>query len=145
MKKFIVFLIGILLVGCGIPNKDVEQNSGGSGIVAGEMEASLEEKSPLVFQYEVKNQTEEEVTLEFTSSQRFDYKVETKDGEEVFLFSSVSSFLQVLGEETLKQGDVLSYEIDLRNLNLQAGDYKLSVWLTPKDGEAYKVTKEFSL
>ena len=113
--------------------------------MAGEMAASLTEESPLIFQYEVKNQTEEEVVLEFTSSQRYDYSVKTKDGKEVFLFSSVASFLQALGEEKVKQGEALSYEIDLHELSLEKGDYVLSVWMTPKGGKKYEMTKEFSV
>ncbi|WP_226678550.1 BsuPI-related putative proteinase inhibitor [Mesobacillus jeotgali] len=152
MKKLLmVLLLGLLVTGCGTGNKvtndnqDDGKNGGGAGIVAGEMAASLTEESPLIFQYEVKNQTEEEVTLEFTSSQRYDYSVKTKDGKEVFLFSSVASFLQALGEETVKQGESLTYDIDLHELNLEKGDYILTVWMTPKDGKKYEVSKEFTV
>lgn len=150
-KVWMVLLLGILLAGCGTGEKpvfnqeDKGTNGEGSGIVAGEMLPSLTEKSALVFQYEVKNQTEEEVTLEFTSSQRFDYSVETKAGEEVFLFSSVASFLQVLGEETVKQGEALTYEIKLHDLELEPGQYVLKAWMTPQDGPRFEVTKEFTV
>ncbi|MGM0904131.1 MAG: BsuPI-related putative proteinase inhibitor [Bacillota bacterium] len=150
-KLWLVLLLGILVAGCGTkgellsnePDNKVEAE--GSGIVAGEMEASLTEQSPFVFQYEVKNQTEEEMKLEFSSSQRFDYSVQTKDGKEIFLFSSVASFLQVIGEENVKQGESLTYEIDLHDLELQKGDYVLSAWLTPMEGQKYKATKEFTV
>ena len=152
MKRIWMFLLlGILLAGCGTGNKvssngsDGEITTGGKGIVAGEMGASLIEKSPLIFQYEVKNQTEEEVTLEFTSSQRFDYSVKTQDGKEIFLFSSVASFLQALGEETVKPGEALTYEMDLNELDLKKGDYVLSAWMTPKEGQKYKVDTEFTV
>ena len=62
MKKvWILLLMGLFLVGCGTANKTAQSNSDGEGIVAGEMVAILKEDSPLVFQYEVKNQTEKEV------------------------------------------------------------------------------------
>ncbi|MCM3668255.1 BsuPI-related putative proteinase inhibitor [Mesobacillus maritimus] len=142
-------LIGMLLVGCGTAEQPVSEEpaveTGGNGIVAGEMEATLVEKSPLVFEYKVKNQTEQEVKLDFTSSQRFDYSVETKDGKEVFLFSSMTSFLQVLGTEHVKQGDVLSYELQLKDLNLEPGTYVLTSWMTPKDGPQYEATIEFTI
>jgi ABC-type molybdate transport system substrate-binding protein len=147
-KLWIILLMGLLVTGCGTGNQVSNNNKeekGGAGIVAGEMAASIKEDSPLVFQYEVKNQTEQEVTLEFTSSQRYDYSVETKDGKEIFLFSSVANFLQALGEEEVKQGETLSYEIDLHELSLDKGDYILSVWLTPKEGKKFRVTKEFSV
>jgi ABC-type molybdate transport system substrate-binding protein len=150
LKKWLVLLLMILLVGCGIGDKsindaDAKTKDRGSGIVVGEMAASLKVVNPLVFQFEVKNQTEEMVTLKFTSSQRFNYSVKTKDGKEVFLYSSVTSFIQVLGEEKLKQGDALTYEIDLHDLNLEAGEYILTAWMTPKEGPKDKVTKEFSI
>lgn len=148
MKKLLmVLLMGLLVTGCGTENQvsNNDQDQGGAGIVAGEMAASLAEESPLIFQYEVKNQTEEEVVLEFTSSQRYDYSVKTKDGKEVFLFSSVASFLQALGEETVKQGESLIYDIDLHELNLEKGDYILTAWMTPKDGKKYEVSKQFTV
>ncbi|MBT2663037.1 BsuPI-related putative proteinase inhibitor [Bacillus sp. ISL-45] len=148
MKKlWMILLLGLLITGCGTGNQvsNNDEDKGGAGIVAGEMAASLTEESPLIFQYEVKNQTEEEVTLEFTSSQRYDYSVKTKDGKEVFLFSSVAAFLQVLGEEKLSQGDSLTYEMDLHELSLEKGEYVLTAWMTPKDGKKYEVTKEFSV
>ncbi|GAM15720.1 BsuPI-related putative proteinase inhibitor [Mesobacillus selenatarsenatis] len=148
MKKLLmILLLGLLMTGCGTGNQvsNNSENKGGAGIVAGEIAASLTEESPLIFQYEVKNQTEEEVTLEFTSSQRYDYSVKTKDGKEVFLFSSVASFLQALGEEKLKQGESLTYDIDLHELNLEKGDYILTVWMTPKGGKKYEMSKEFTV
>jgi ABC-type molybdate transport system substrate-binding protein len=148
MKKLLmILLLGLLVTGCGTGNQvsNNDEDKGGAGIVAGEMAAKMTEESPLIFQYEVKNQTEEEVTLEFTSSQRYDYSVKTKDGKEVFLFSSVASFLQALGEETVKQGESLTYDISLQELNLDKGDYILTVWMTPKDGKKFEVTKEFTV
>lgn len=146
MKKlWMILLLGLLVTGCGTENQvsNNDQVKGGAGIVAGEMAASLTEENPLDFQYEVKNQTEEEVVLEFTSSQRYDYSVKTKDGKEVFLFSSVASFLQALGEEKVKQGESLTYKIDLQELSLEKGEYTLTAWMTPKDGKKYEVSKEF--
>jgi hypothetical protein len=148
MKKLLmILLLGLLVTGCGTESQvsNNSQDKGGAGIVAGEVAASLTEESSLIFQYEVKNQTEEEVTLEFTSSQRYDYSVKTKNGKEVFLFSSVASFLQALGEENLKQGESLAYEIDLQELSLEKGEYILSVWMTPKGGKMNEVSKEFTV
>jgi hypothetical protein len=143
----LALLLAIIITGCGTGNKDAGQNTNGSGngIVAGGMVPTLLEKSPLVYQYQVKNQTEEVVILEFTSSQRFDYSVETKNGEQLFLFSSVASFLTVLGEEEVKQGEELKYEIDLNDLKLSQGEYVLTAWMTPKDGKMYTVSKEFTI
>lgn len=143
-KAWVLLILGFLLVGCGKANSN-DTNIDGSGIVAGEITAALKETSPLVFQYEVKNQTEKEVKLEFSSSQRIDYSVETPKGEQIYLYSSLTMFLAVLGEETIKQGEFLSYEIDLHELDLKTGDYLLKVWMTPKDGKVYQITKEFTI
>lgn len=147
MKKLaIVILIGILLTGCGTgvnnESNGSNGNTNGSGMVSGEGSSSIVEKNSFQYEYIVKNETEEVVKLEFTSSQRFDYSVRTKDGKEIFLFSSIAAFLQALGEEELKPGEELIYEIDLTDLNLDKGEYILSVWMTPKDGETYKVSKD---
>ncbi len=145
-KAWVLLVLGLFLVGCGaVSNNMDEPNSDVSCIVAGEMSAVLTETSPLVFQYEVENQTEKEVALEFSSSQRFDYSVETNTGEQVYLFSSLAMFMAVMGEETMKPGETLSYEMNLHELGLKAGDYLLTAWLTPKDGKAYQVTKGFTV
>ncbi|OCA85764.1 hypothetical protein A8F94_12895 [Bacillus sp. FJAT-27225] len=152
MKRFmLIVLLGSLLTGCGTYNEKANEqpartvNGGGKGIVANEVEAVLDEESPLIFQYEVKNQTEQTVNFDFTSSQRYDYSVKDKNGKELFLFSSVASFLQALGTETLAPGETLSYEINLSDLELEKGDYELTVWMTPKEGPKYKVSTNFSL
>ncbi|WP_428910031.1 BsuPI-related putative proteinase inhibitor [Niallia sp. Krafla_26] len=146
-KVWIILLIGIMLSGCGMEDrsKDVvgeDRKSEGRGC---ELEPRLIEKEDLVFQYKVKNISERDVELEFTSSQRIDYSIKTKAGEEIFLYSSVTSFLQVLGKETIKPGEMLTYEIDLKELNLSQGEYLLTVWLAPKDGPAHKVEKEINV
>lgn len=144
-------LLVLLLAGCGTGDQapsneaEAETKGGGSEIEAGKMDPSLVEVSPLVYKYEVKNQTEKDITLKFSSSQRFDYSVESKDGEEIFLFSSVAAFLQVLGEEIVKTGEALTYDIDLHELSLEPGEYILATWMTPKDGEAFKESIKFTV
>lgn len=105
------------------------------GIWEGRLEPSLTETSPGKFAYSVKNQTEREVKLEFTSSQRYDFAVKNSAGETVYLFSSVALFAQGLGEEVIKQGEALTYEIDASGLGLEKGEYTLEAWLIPKDGK----------
>ena len=81
----------------------------------------------------------------FRALKRYDYSVETETGEQIYLFSSVAMFMAVLGEEIIKPGETLRYEIDLHELDLKPGDYLLKVWMTPKEGKAYEVTKKFSV
>ncbi|WP_169306714.1 BsuPI-related putative proteinase inhibitor [Cohnella pontilimi] len=113
------------------------------GIWVGRLEPSLTETSAGKYTYSVKNQTEREVRLEFTSSQRYDFAVKNSKGETVYLYSSLASFAQVLGEEVIKQGEALSYEIDTTALGLEKGDYTLEAWLTPRDGKTASVEVSF--
>lgn len=147
MKKVVLlFLLSIVTTGCGTTGQESKgdgQSGSQNGIVAGEVVPSLNEKSPLVYEYIVKNQTEEVITLEFTSSQRFDYSVQTKDGKDVYLFSSVASFMQATGEEVLEQGGELVYEFDLNEIGLEPGEYIVKSWMTTKEGKNYGISKEF--
>jgi hypothetical protein len=115
--------------------EDINEEDRGQGIVAGEIEPSLTKNENGQFVYTVKNQTEKEVTFQFTSSQRYDYEVKDESGKRVFLYSSSAAFMQVLGEETLAQGEELSYTIQLPPGEEFKGGYTLEVWLTPKGGK----------
>jgi hypothetical protein len=156
------FVIMIGLIGCG--QGDAQEgdrtNAGGSpqdqqgdeqkeqnGVVAGEIVPLIEDKGNGKLVYSVKNQTEKPVTLEFTSSQRIDYKLTTKgeNPKDVFLFSSVASFMQAIGTETMKQGEELKYDIDLSKVDVEPGEYVLEVWMTTKNGEMYKVKTDYTI
>jgi hypothetical protein len=146
-----IIILTLSLSACGTTQEPVGNTGNGNSngditeIMEGKMETKLIEVKPNVYQYILKNQTEKEITLEFSSSQRYDYTLTTKNGEEVYRFSSLTSFLQVLGEETLKQGEELTYDIDLSEIGVEAGDYVLTVWLTPSTGVTGKVTKDITI
>lgn len=112
----------------------------GQGIVAGEIEPSITKNDNGQFVYTIKNQTEKEVTFEFTSSQRYDYAIKNASGETVFLYSSVAAFMQVMGTETLAQGEERSYTIELPPAQDFEGGNMLEVWLTPKGGKTAPVS-----
>lgn len=152
MKAIINLVITMfILFGCGNGHIGEKQQGEGNNsesdqdIVIDEMVSSITEISPLQYEYKVKNQTQETITLEFTSSQRVDYSVLTKEGQELFLYSSTASFLAALGEETIAPGEEFQYKINLTELNLQKGEYILTVWMTPEEGASFKITKEFTL
>jgi Intracellular proteinase inhibitor len=152
MRAIISLLISMLILfGCGNGHKsenqqgEVNNSESDQDIIAGEMVSTITEISPLEYEYEVKNHTEESITLEFTSSQRVDYSVSTKEGQELFLYSSTASFLAALGEEIIAPGEEFQYKINLTELNLQKGKYILTAWMTPEKGTSYKIAKEFTL
>ncbi|MDZ5471221.1 BsuPI-related putative proteinase inhibitor [Bacillus sp. 31A1R] len=148
MKKiWFGLLITIFITGCGTSMKDAEQvtNTNAGEVTSNEVTQSLKQIEPLKYQYEVKNQSEEELTLEFTSSQRYDFLVKNDKGEDVFLFSSAVAFLQALGEEKLGPDQSLQYEIDLSRLNLEPGEYELTLWMTPKEGKKYAISEKIKV
>lgn len=153
---FLVLLVALLLAACGTQqgedteNQPEEPETEESGTIdestgddtEGKMEPDIEHVNDNVYRYTLVNQTGEPHTFEFTSSQRYDFSLKNESGKEIFLFSSVSVYLQALGEETLDQGDNLSYEFEIPQLELEPGTYELSAWLTPRQGGTYKVTTE---
>lgn len=151
MKKILVFMIAVnFLGGCGTerevkPVVSTGQVEGNMDTVQGEVVSKLKEVSPLLFHYNVKNDSGKEITLDFSSSQRFDYSIINSNGEEVFLFSSVSSFLQVIGKEVLTPGDQLSFDINVNDVELSKGKYTLNAWMTPRTGKAYSSSIEFTV
>lgn len=151
MKKILVFIISVIILGgCGTergaePVLSTGKEEGNMDTVQGEVVSKLKEVSPLLFQYNVKNDSGKEITLDFSSSQRFDYSIINSNGEEVFLFSSVSSFLQVIGKEVLSPGDQLSYDINVKDVELSKGKYTLKTWMTPRTGKAYSSSIEFTV
>ncbi|QTM99131.1 intracellular proteinase inhibitor (BsuPI) [Sediminibacillus dalangtanensis] len=149
MKRAFLFLLlaAAILAGCGSNNQDeeAEEVNGNDDGSLNQVNAELMEQSPLVYQYSVSNNSDEKIKLEFTSSQRYDYEITNDAGEQVFLFSSVTSFAQVMGEETLHPGDTLDYQIDLRERDMEPGDYLLTAWLTPSGGEKYKAEQSFTI
>lgn len=153
MQKFLSLgvwlLLALFLAACGTTesaNEEPDPENGSSGgIAAGEIVATIEQLDDDSYRYTLKNQTEEAVTFDFTSGQRYDFALYNENDEQVFLFSSVSTYTQALGEETIKQAEELSYEFDVPQLDLAAGTYKIEAWLTPKQGPAYPVETEYTI
>lgn len=147
LGAMLLFLMTLVLAACGTDGDETgdKENDGGTsdGNTSGEVEPMIEQLDDDTYRYIIVNETEETLTFNYTSGQRFDYSLENENGEQVFLFSSVTSFLQALGEETAGPGENLSYEFDIPELDLEAGMYKLEVWLTPKEGPAYHTDTEY--
>ena len=144
MRTWTILLLAVLallLGACGTP-EDGTNGGNSEGGNEGEMAATLE-KSDAGYRYTVKNGTDEAMTFNFTSSQRFDFALYNEDDEQVFLHSSVSSYAQVLGEETAEAGGELSYELEVPPLELEPGTYKIEAWFAPQQGAAYPAENEY--
>ena len=142
--------LSLALAACGTGEGDASEGdaaktSGESSeeVEAAVMEPMLKQLDEDTYRYTLANETEGTVTFEFTSGQRFDFSLSDEDGEQVFLLSSVSAYIQALGEETLAPGEELNYEFDVPELDLEAGTYDLEAWLTPKEGPAYHSETEY--
>ncbi len=140
-KLSLLALLLVLLSACGT-SENGSYGGGSSEEKKGEVTSTLE-KADAGYRYTVKNGTDEALTFNFTSSQRFDFALLNADGEQVFSLASVSSFAQMLGEETIEAGEELSYDLEVPPLDLAPGTYKMEAWLTPEQGPAYQAENEY--
>lgn len=141
--KFLLLAVLLLLLSaCGTSENGSSYGGGSSEEKKGVVTSTLE-KADAGYRYTMKNGTDEALTFNFTSSQRFDFALFNADGEQVFSLASVSSFAQVLGEETVDAGKELSYDFDVPPLDLAPGTYKIEAWLTPEQGPAYQAENEY--
>ncbi|MDE0584892.1 BsuPI-related putative proteinase inhibitor [Planococcus sp. A6] len=142
----IVLIAAILLAACGTESDNLpEDPDSGGEIIEGEVTSTIEETDNGTYRYTVKNDTQEAVTFNFTSGQRYDFTLTDEQGIEVFRMSSVSMYTQALGEEILRQGEELQYEIQVPEANLEPGTYTLEVWMTPTQGANYPAEIEHTI
>ncbi|MFK8795049.1 BsuPI-related putative proteinase inhibitor [Planococcus plakortidis] len=136
----------MVFAACGIESDNQpEDPAPGGEIIEGEVTSTIEETGNGTYRYTVKNDTQEAVTFNFTSGQRYDFTLTDEQGNEVFRMSSVSMYTQALGEEILRQGEELQYEIQVPEANLEPGTYTLEVWMTPTQGTNYPAEIEHTI
>jgi hypothetical protein len=132
MRKLVSFLsliaIVTFLVACE-DSKNTEQPT----IKEKEVVSSITKINEKTYAFEVLNNTANEITFNFTSGQRYDYKIYNENNEVVYQFGAVAMFIQALGEENLPPSEKLHYPIELTQLGLTKGSYKLEVWLTASE------------
>ncbi|ANU15326.1 intracellular proteinase inhibitor (BsuPI) [Planococcus halocryophilus Or1] len=150
-RAFLVLFSVLFLAACGTEKSDENDSDSGepmteetetNGEEVAEMKPAIEQINDNTYRYSLVNNTGEVQTFEFTSSQRFDFSLTNDSGEVAFLFSSVSTYAQALGEERVDDGDKLSYDLEIPPLDLEPGTYELAAWLTPRSGNMYKVTTD---
>ncbi|MBU9675045.1 Wzt carbohydrate-binding domain-containing protein [Planococcus sp. CP5-4] len=141
-----MLMAALMLAACGTESDNLpEDPDSGGEIIEGEVTSTIEETDNGTYRYTVKNDTQEAVTLNFTSGQRYDFTLTDEQGIEVFRMSSVSMYTQALGEEILRQGEELQYEIQVPEANLEPGTYTLEVWMTPTQGTNYPAEIEHTI
>lgn len=142
----LLLMAALMLAACGTESDNLpEDPESGGEIIEGEVTSTIEETGNGTYRYTVKNDTQEAVTFNFTSGQRYDFTLTDEQGNEVFRMSSVSMYTQALGEEILRQGEELQYEIQVPEANLEPGTYTLEVWMTPTQGANYPAEIEHTI
>ncbi|MGB6779208.1 MAG: BsuPI-related putative proteinase inhibitor [Planococcus citreus] len=142
----LLLMAALMLAACGTESDNLpEDPESGGEIIEGEVTSTIEETGNGTYRYTVKNDTQEAVTFNFTSGQRYDFTLTDEQGIEVFRMSSVSMYTQALGEEILRQGEELQYEIQVPEANLEPGTYTLEVWMTPTQGTNYPAEIEHTI
>jgi uncharacterized lipoprotein YehR (DUF1307 family) len=133
------------------PKKVVTGSNGDApvGIVAGQLTPSLEKvmkEGKLTYIFTIKNDKEVEDVLKYTSSQQYDYKLIDSKGNIAYTYSMDKLFMQAISEQTIKQGDIVQFEIDLSEdlKKLTPGTYQFEIWSTATDREDLKAKSEFN-
>jgi hypothetical protein len=154
-------LIISALTGCGTneangkdtnePKKVVTGSKGEApkGIVAGKLTPELEKQmnnGKLTYKFSIKNDKEQEDVLKYSSSQQYEYQLLDSKGNIAYTYSMDKLFIQTESEQTLKPGEIVSFEIDLTEdlKNLQPGTYEFVVWSTASDREDLKSRAELN-
>lgn len=133
------------------PKKIVTGSNGEApvGIVAGQLTPSLEKvmkEGKLTYIFTIKNDKDVEDVLKYTSSQQYDYKLIDSKGNIAYTYSMDKLFMQATSEQTVKQGEIVQFEIDLSEdlKKLAPGTYQFEVWSTATDREELKAKSEFN-
>ena len=141
----------LLLAACGSTSENDNLTTGSNnenkGIVAGAVVPSLMKNEALGthhYIFQLKNDTEKDVTLTMNSSQLFDYQLTDENGDVLYKDSDNKMYTQMLHENLLKPGETLDMEIDVSEglASLPNGEYTLEVWSTAEEAEDWKVSEQ---
>lgn len=137
--------------GTSEPKKVVTGSNGEAPaeVIAGELTPSLEKvmkEGKLTYIFTIKNDKDVEDVLKYTSSQQYDYKLIDSKGNIAYTYSMDKLFMQAISEQTVKQGEIVQFEIDLSEdlKKLTPGTYQFEVWSTATDRENLKAKSEFN-
>ncbi|WP_422122537.1 BsuPI-related putative proteinase inhibitor [Planococcus sp. X10-3] len=144
LTAFILIALATFLAACGTSDSG-DDNGASEGVTEEEVTAVLEQMDNNLYRYTVNNQTDEAMTFNFTSGQRFDFTLTNEADEELYRLSSVSSYIQALGEETIEAGEALEYEFEVPSMELESGVYTITAWLTPQEGAQYEAETEYTV
>lgn len=107
----------------------------------GEMSFILKNTDNNTMKYTIKNEEDHEIALEFGSSMTYDFYITDENGQEVYRDSDGKSYMQVITEITLAQGEEKTF--DLKIPDLGPGDYTLTVFLAAQGYNQHETSIEF--
>lgn len=113
----------------GQQNEDDSVSTGG-GIVAGELEATLQVKGNQAI-FKVKNQTEQVKELILAGKTSYEYFITNENGETVFQKSKSKPQYEQKHPITLKQAEEVKFELDIPD-KLKQGTYSVTAVLHTK-------------
>ena len=142
----------LLLAACGTTGESDDSQTGSNNeskeIVAGAVVPSLIKSEVGAHQYvfQLKNDTEKDVTLTMNSAQFFDYQLMDENGDVLYKDSENKMYTQMLQESVLKPGETLEMAVDASEglASLENGTYTLEVWSTAEEAEDWKVSEEIT-
>ncbi|MFA1820390.1 BsuPI-related putative proteinase inhibitor [Virgibacillus oceani] len=94
-----------------------------------------------VYEFTIKNESDEKKELSFTTSQRYEYELRDAENELVKRFSDGMAFMQVLEDIELPPGEELNYELALPSLD--PGEYTLTAYSVAEGLSENQVTVTF--
>ena len=144
--------VALLLAACGTTGESDDSKTGSNnenkGIVAGAVVASLTKLDTGDHQYvfQLKNETEKDVTLTMNSAQFFDYQLIDENSDVLYKESDNKMYTQMLQESVLKPGETLEMNVDASEglTSLANGTYTLEVWSTAEESENWKASKQIT-
>ncbi len=171
MKKFFkvlssVTLATLLIAACG--TADDNENVGGSpdtgyedrgdaGEGSGEftydgsiaVELVAKENGDVTYEFQMTNETDEDIELSFSSLQEYDYILKDEARNTVYQYSDDRMFGEAFVEKTIAANDTYVVEVDLSEAleKLEDGTYTLEVWSVANelDGLSDRVEVSFTM
>ncbi|OIJ11571.1 hypothetical protein BKP35_11545 [Anaerobacillus arseniciselenatis] len=163
MKKFFkvlssVTLATLIIAACG--TADDNENVGGSPdtgyedsngdvIYDGDLAMDLiaNENGAVTYEFQLTNQTEEDIDLTFSSLQEYDYILKDEEGTTVFQYSDGRMFGEAFVEKTIEVNETYAVEVDLSDASqaLEDGTYTLEVWSVANELDGVRSSKEVTL
>lgn len=118
-------LATVLLVTSACPTPAIAAAAGpGVALRVTADEAVYTSGAPISLTLRLVNRSEQPITLTFRTSQRYDVRIEDPQAREVWRWAEGRMFAEMIGEETLRPAQELTYRLIVRT-RLSPGRYRI--------------------